>query len=167
MTKKIDGKITTGKLQVRECMLEGFDKAIKIAWVLSKFETPNGWVVERQVLENHLLDSINSCRYPKVAVLCLLLAQMDAAKVDIMIVHSKLDLMDGITGLVKVWAFGRKSHKAGSWKKVSAEEFQGVIWRHLLARKSNPLDVESGLPHSFHMLFSAMANVHNKILMRR
>lgn len=160
---KIDGKVTEGKLPVYECLTEGFHDAILHSWDVTRIR--DGLYPETIAeLEHALFREATFIKPEKVVVLCAHLIQAEYFRSMQIPFQSKggypENYSEAIWALVRVWEFGRKGHEPGSWKKVPVDAFKSAFCRHFLERKRDPLDTESGLPHSYHMLFNSLAVVY-------
>ena len=65
-----------------------------------------------------------------------------------------------LEAMVEVFEAGRREGYArGSWENVDPERYKDAEWRHRLAGKREPLDPKSGLPHKFHEIWNAFAQL--------
>ena len=65
-----------------------------------------------------------------------------------------------LEAMVEVFEAGRREGYArGSWENVEPERYKDAEWRHRLAGKREPLDQKSGLPHKFHEVWNALAQL--------
>ena len=69
--------------------------------------------------------------------------------------------MQCVDELIKVWQFGRKKYpnSVDHWKTITPEQHASSLLRHFVARGKSLRDDESGLLHSAHMLWRALAIV--------
>lgn len=65
-----------------------------------------------------------------------------------------------LEAMVEVFEAGRREgYVRGSWENVDPERYKDAEWRHRLAGKREPLDPKSGLPHKFHEIWNALAQL--------
>ena len=65
-----------------------------------------------------------------------------------------------LEAMVEVFDAGRREgYTRGSWENVEPERYKDAEWRHRLAGKREPLDQKSGLPHKFHEIWNALAQL--------
>lgn len=58
--------------------------------------------------------------------------------------------------LAAVLTMGAEKYGANNWRGVEPERYEAALRRHLLARKEGETcDLESGLPHLWHVLCNA------------
>lgn len=78
-----------------------------------------------------------------------------------------LDFFEVIEGIALVWQFGAKKYndtrdpryKEGNWKTIESgeQDIRNAIVRHLGAEmKTGYYDLESGIPHAFHIAMDAL-----------
>jgi len=63
--------------------------------------------------------------------------------------------------IAKVGTFGAKKYSRGGWQHVEngQERYFDALWRHLLKERHEPTDKDSGLLHSAHMAWNALARL--------
>ena len=65
-----------------------------------------------------------------------------------------------LEAMVEVFDAGRREGYArGSWENVEPERYKDAEWRHRLAGKRELVDQKSGLPHKFHEIWNALAQL--------
>lgn len=70
------------------------------------------------------------------------------------------DFPNAITGVCEVDTFGANKYKRSSWKSVpnATQRYTDAMMRHMLAKgRGETHDPESGLPHSYHIAWNALA----------
>lgn len=70
------------------------------------------------------------------------------------------DFPNAITGVCEVATFGANKYKRSSWQSVpnAIQRYTDAMMRHQLAKgRGETVDPESGLPHSFHIAWNALA----------
>ena len=70
----------------------------------------------------------------------------------------RLDLLppEAIRALGAVLTYGAEKYGPNNWRGVEAERYEAALLRHWLAwRQGEDLDIESGLPHLWHVLCNA------------
>ena len=73
-----------------------------------------------------------------------------------------LDFAPELMEVAKVWEFGANKYAKSNWKKVEngKERYMNALFRHLLQSETEPVDSESGLSHTVHAIFNALAVLH-------
>lgn len=70
------------------------------------------------------------------------------------------DFPNAITGVCEVATFGANKYKRSSWQSVpnAIQRYTDAMMRHQLAKgRGEVIDPESGLPHSYHIAWNALA----------
>lgn len=70
------------------------------------------------------------------------------------------DFPNAITGVCEVATFGANKYKRSSWHSVpnAIQRYKDAMMRHQLAKgRGEVIDPESGLPHSYHIAWNALA----------
>ena len=73
-----------------------------------------------------------------------------------------IDFAPELQELCRVWMFGADKYSKSNWKFVEngKERYSNALLRHLIAEDASLYDDESGLLHSAHIAFNALARMH-------
>ena len=83
-------------------------------------------------------------------------AKLDSGKV---MAGLLADFSLALMACAEVCDFGAKKYSIRGWEKVDngPERYNNALWRHLLAKKNEPLDKDSGLSHEAHIVWNSLA----------
>lgn len=70
-----------------------------------------------------------------------------------------------LMAVAEVGTYGIKKYSRGGWLQVpdSIQRYGDAKWRHLLCGKTELFDAESGLPHEWHAVWNALAELELKL----
>lgn len=73
-----------------------------------------------------------------------------------------IDFKEPLQELCKVWEFGANKYSKSNWKLVDngIDRYSNALLRHLVAEEDKLTDDESGLLHSAHIAFNALARMY-------
>jgi hypothetical protein len=70
-----------------------------------------------------------------------------------------ISFREALTELCKVYEFGLNKYGKDNFRELDngKNRYLNAFVRHMVAEKDNPIDEESGIRHSAHMAFNALA----------
>lgn len=71
------------------------------------------------------------------------------------------DFSLALTAVAEVGTYGATKYTRGGWQQVPNGElrYHDAMWRHLLAARHEPKDVDTGLLHKAHLAWNALAEL--------
>jgi hypothetical protein len=98
-------------------------------------------------------------------------ANQPGAKLDLGKAEASLleDFGLALLEVAKVGTFGAKKYSRGGWQQVpeSVYRYGNALWRHLLRRRYEEIDPDSGLAHDAHLAWNALSRLEIRIREQR